>query len=146
MVTKKIRKNIPGTILAPPDGEILEYRLTVRGAAANFGWSDDKEVSVLTHTSFEPASEVIWKLVSERTPEGIVRLTALENPVYERRENPGATTAYALSLGFVTAAGYTLVVRQISAEGTLRKLLTDIDYTSDHPADSVNEVLVADLA
>jgi len=146
MVTKTIRKNIPGTILAPPGGGILEYRLTIRGAAANFGWSDDKEVSVLTHTNFSPANEVVWKLVSERTPEGIVRLTALENPAYERRENPGATTVYALSLGFVTAAGYTLVVRQISAEGTVLKLLTDIDYASDHPADSVNEVLVADLA
>src|SRR5436190_20833301 len=111
MAKRTVRKSDNGIELHANKNELLEYRLTVSGAGANFAWADDKQ-KILTQLDFGAADEIVWQLKSELTPDNKIKLTVPKNPNYQRVENAGARFSLVLTLGFVTAIGYTLTVRR----------------------------------
>jgi hypothetical protein len=144
MATKTVRKNDAAVALTGASDEVLEYRLKVSGARANFAWVDDKGTTILTHLDFGLVNEVVWQLQSAK-PDGKVVLTVPQKASYRREEDPGTMAAYTVSLAFVTAVAYTLTVIRKDAAGAEAGRPTDLDYKMEQPTDIANEGLDVSL-
>jgi len=144
MAKKTIRRNDNVVELEPRQNEILEYKLAISGAGANFAWAGPGG-TILTHENFKSADTLVWHLKSQELPDGRVEVTVPQNPAYRRVENRFATPRFQLELAFVTAVKYTLTVRRLTSAGAETALPTDLDYAMEKPDESVPEGLFVGL-
>jgi len=140
MATSTVRTNLAGVLLASANSEFLEYTLKIQGARANFAWVDDADTAILSHLDFGMADQIVWQLKTDPAPNGESVLTVPQRAGYQRTLNLGTDTTYGLSLGFVTAVGYSITVKRCDNTGALQTI-TDIDYKMDQPTDIVDQDL-----
>jgi hypothetical protein len=140
-----VRENTNAVSLSGAANQFLNYRLKVlSGAGANFGWADDEETGILSHSDPLDLQDVKWQLKAG-VAGGQVQLTVPQKATYTRTEAPGTPTAYALTLFFATAIKYTLTIDLCNADGTVAQPLVDIDYTRDLETDKAEQVLGVNL-
>lgn len=145
MATSTVRTNLNAVSLVAANNESLEYRLQPKGARANLAWVDDAGTTILTHLDFPMANELVWHLKTALDGAGQVVLTSPEKATYSRTLAPGSATVYDVTLGFVTASGYTLTTKKLDSAGTVLQTLTDVDLKMDQPTDVVDQTLAVNL-
>lgn len=105
-------------------GEYLFFRLTVKGAEPIFTFACQHKARVSEH-EFPGHPKKVYEWTWSKNGDE----SDLKNDVY------------AITMSFITAIRYTLVVEHRNADDTLIDLLKDIDYESTNPTDNYTETL-----
>lgn len=105
-------------------GEYLFFRLTVQGTMPIFTFACQHKARISEHEFPDHPKKVYEWVWSKNGDE-----SDLKNDVY------------AITMSFIAATKYTLLVEHRNADDTLIDLLKDIDYESTNPTDNFTETL-----
>lgn len=107
------------------EGEFLSYKLTVKGAEPIFTFACMHR-ALLSEHQFEGHPKQVYEWNWGRNPD---------------QEIDAEDDMYGVAMTFITAIKYTLLVEQRRQDGSVVKVLKDIDYESQAPEDNFTEPL-----
>jgi hypothetical protein len=126
-----IRVHDIATTVKLPEGEYLHYELTVEGAEPIFTFACKHKARLSEH-DFVDHPKQIYKWTWGRADS----LDDLPNEPEDSFDD-----VYVVTMSFITAVKYTLVVEQRDANDDVIQTLKDIDYESQDPVDTFTESL-----
>lgn len=123
--TRTIRVRKGAVIVRFTQGEFLAFKLTVKGAEPIFTFACMHRALLSEHQfNGHPKQEYEWEWG--------------HNP---STEIDAEDDMYGVAMSFITAIKYTLFVEHRAQNGSVIKVLKDIDYESQAPVDNFTETL-----
>jgi hypothetical protein len=123
--TRTVRVRKGAVIVRFSQGEFLAFKLTVQGAEPIFTFACMHR-ALLSEHEFEGHPKQVYEW--ERGHDPSTEIDAEDD-------------MYAVAMSFITAIKYTLEVEHRAQDGSVIKVLKDIDYKSQSPVDNFTETL-----